>query len=114
MTATFSPSNSFTIQDLDLNPFQQDTEATKKVPLGTIFGAIGGVLAGIALIAGIFIISKKRKGKLLPSSQGIDEVETNESAIVTHNNLRDLVQDDDPFADDFHDPIFTDGNNGAL
>lgn len=102
---TFSESNTFTPNPVDINQIK-DTDSKSSSPAKGI-GIGVGIVAGLVVI-GLFIafIRKRNTDKILESSARIEEIETIDPSVVTHIDLGQMVNEDDPFADDFNDADF--------
>lgn len=67
---------------------------------GLIIGAAVGSVAAAGAIAGIvaFFLIRKRKSMI---QDGVDMMKETDSSITVDNELQNVMDKDDPFADDF-------------
>ena len=72
-----------------------------KGPNPAVIGAIVGVVAAATIIAAIvaFIFIKKRRRINMTSDPNL--IETNDSSLTVQNDLDNIMNDDDPFAEEF-------------
>ena len=72
----------------------------KSITKGALAGIIIGAVAGAAVIAVVVFFFVRRKFNLIPTSDpGV--LETFETSITTKNNLNEMMDQDDPFANEF-------------
>lgn len=94
MSSQFSFSELFTQSFLFSEVFEKSTNKTK---IGIIAGSAAGVAAIIAVAIAFFLIRKRR---MIPTSD-FNMLETNDASITMRNELNDIMDEDDPFKNDF-------------
>lgn len=98
----FTTSNTFTplAADIQIDINSQDGGSQKKTFL-SIIAAVGCAVVASIIVAAI-IISRRRKLEESQPSEAIGEVQNpEEDAVVLTNPLKDLVDNSDPFEEDF-------------
>lgn len=73
----------------------------KKLGTAEIVGIIVGAVDAAAVIVGIIIFIVKWRKNRINYSNSEEMIETNDSSITVDNNLDYVMNEDDPFADDF-------------
>lgn len=92
----FSMSNIFLNND-DGSKSEDDDKGLKPAVIGAIVGVV--VAAAIAAIVAFIFIRKRRRMVYLTSDPNI--IETNDSSLTVQNNLDNIMDEDDPFAEEF-------------
>lgn len=75
----------------------KSSKGSNKAMIGAIAGVAAAVIVAVVIVA-VFLI---RKHKRLNLTSDIDMMETNDSGTTTNNVLKGVMEQDDPFAEEF-------------
>lgn len=102
LSKKFTNSDIFSPSETNLSYIERGNQGkSNKGSKKAMIGAISGVIAAVVVVAVVVAILFIRKRKMMNLTSGINMMETDDSGVTTQNALRNVMQEDDPFADEF-------------
>lgn len=93
----FSPSSNLIVNDKDAS-----VDDKKGLGTGPMVGIIVAAVAAVAAIVGLVAFFIWKKKHIIQFSSDPNLIDTGENSVTVDNNLRSMMDKDDPFVDEFH------------